>query len=175
MTRLDAVVPGTPQLDALAKQHGTLGTRLIQLRKPQQEMIANAAYEEGFINAMNALEVSADHLGRAMHLAGYDQCSHCEEWFPRLELDTVEDAAMGVLLDFDSNQELLFCEECKTAQDIQESAVEPPEPTTPEEIAEAEAKKQRARDAVIAQEERKAQREEILSHIPEPETGTKPE
>lgn len=157
MNRLLTADAGTPQLEALAKRHGTLGQRLLQLRKPQQEEIANAAYEEGFIHALNALEVSANDLGQAMNAAGYEQCGGCEEWFPALEL---EDSEGAEFMEVGENPKR--CTECKTAEDTDWAAPPPPEPTTPEEIAEAEAKKQRARDAVIAQEQRKAEREEIV-------------
>jgi len=168
--RLDAAMPGTPQLDALVKKHGALGSRLIQLRIPQQEEIANAAFEEGFIPAMNALEVSADHLGQAMNLAGYGQCGGCEEWFPQLELEKSEGAEF---MEVGENPER--CAECKMAEDTEWAAPAPPEPTTPEEIAAAEEKRAKARQAVIDQEARKAHRDEILAAIPEPEQGTKTE
>ena len=156
-------LPGSPQLEALAKRHGTLGLRLLQLRKPAQEEIANAAYEEGFVNALNALEVSANDLGQAMRVAGYDQCGACEEWFPELELEETENAEF---LEVGDNPKR--CEECKLAEDADWAAPPPPEPTTPEEIAEAEAKKQKARDAVIAQERRREEREAILASVPPP-------
>jgi hypothetical protein len=155
-----------PQLEALARKHGQLGPRLIQLRKPQQEEIANAAYEEGFIFAMNALQVSADHLGQAMHVAGYGQCGGCEEWFPQLELEESEGADF---LEVGENPKR--CIECKTAEDTEWAAPPPPEPTTPEEIAAAEEKRQRARDAVIAQEQRRVERQGIVQEF-EREQGT---
>lgn len=178
--RLDAAVPETPKLDALARRHGQLGQRLIQLRKPQQEEIANAAYEEGFIYAMNALEVTADHLGKAMELAGYGQCGACEEWFPQLELEQSEGTGFLANPDDDGGPGLvgiqfeaprMLCTECAMAEDTEWAAPPPPEPTTPEEIAAAEEKRQRARDAVVAQEQRKAEREEILASIADPQPG----
>jgi hypothetical protein len=162
--RLASAPPPTPLLDALAVKHGTLGDRLRQLRKPQREEVANAAYEEGVLVALNKLEVSFGVMVEAMHEAGYDQCGGCEEWFPKLELDEVEDAEF---LEVGANP--MRCEECKLAEDGEWAAPPPPEPTTPEEIAAAEAKRQKAREAVIRQEERAAKRAEILAGIPEPD------
>ncbi len=145
-------------LAQLAKQHGPLGDRLLQIRKPQQEEIANAAYEEGVINAMTLLEVPPLAMFRVMNDAGYAQCAGCEEWFGKLELEPEEDPEFLEMGD----QERLLCEECKLAQDGEWAAPAPPEPTTPEEIAAAEEKKRKAREAVIRQEERAAKRQEIM-------------
>lgn len=155
MTRLGSVT--TPQLDALKKQHGTLGQKLLQLRRPQQDAIANAAYEEGTVLAMNALFIQPDHLGHVMRQAGYDQCGGCEEWFPELELEELEHTEF---LEVGSNAKR--CEDCKLAEDDDWAAPPPPEPTTPEEIAAAEEKRNKARQAVIDQETRKAERDAIL-------------
>lgn len=163
MTRHAHTEPTTPKLDELAKRHGILGDRLLQLRIPQREAVANAAYEEGVLNAMNKLQVSVDTMGQAMREAGYNQCGGCEEWFPQLELEETEDAAF---LEVGDNP--LRCEECKMAEDDDWAAPPPPEPTTPEEIAAAEAKKQAAREAILRQEERAAKRAEILANVPDP-------
>lgn len=161
-------------LQELRKKHGQLGERLIQLRKPQQEEIANVAFEAGVVNTMNALEIPPAALFTVMRGAGYEQCGGCEEWFPALELEPSEgtgfqaaphdDGGPG-LVSIQFEPERLLCEECKTAEDGEWAAPDPPEPTTPEEIAAAEAKKQKARDAVLAQEERAAKRQEILKAV----------
>jgi hypothetical protein len=164
MTRRAHTEPTTPRLDALELRHGKLGDRLLQIRVPQREEIAEAAYEEGVLNAMNKLEVSVEAMGDCMRQAGYDQCGGCEEWFPHLELEELEGAEF---LEIGENPKR--CEECKMADDGDWAAPPPPEPTTPEEIAAAEEKKQKARDAVIRQEERAAQRKAILDSIPDPE------
>lgn len=160
--------PTQPQLFALQARHGAeLGDRLLQLRKPAQEEIANAAYEEGFINALNMLGTNVKALSLVMQAAGYEQCGGCEEWFPRLELEELENSNDLGILDEDFNA--MRCEDCKMAEDDDWAAPPPPEPTTPEEIAAAEAKKQKSREAVIRQEERQARRREILDSIPEPD------
>jgi len=150
----------TPKLEALLKRHGPLGSRLLQIRTPQQEEVANAAYEEGFIPAMTLLEVTADDLGECMQAAGYGQCAGCEEWFPVLELEPVEPEIFE-----DGASERSMCEDCKLAEEGDWSAPPPPEPTTPEEIAAAEEKKRKAREAVIRQEERAEQRAAIVEEF----------
>jgi hypothetical protein len=170
MTRHAHTEPTTPKLDALALRHGALGDRLRQMRVPQREEIAEAAYEEGVLNALNRLEVTFDVMGECMRQAGYDQCGGCEEWFPQLELEELEGAEF---LEVGANPKR--CEECKLAEDGEWAAPPPPEPTTPEEIEAAEEKKRKAREAVLRQEARLALRQEILASIPEPVQGTKPD
>lgn len=157
---------GTPQLDALAKQHGPLGTRLIQLRKPQRETIANAAYEEGFVFALTKLETDFNSLAMAMHEAGYDQCGSCEDWFPELEL---EDSEGAEFMEVGDNPKR--CTECALAEDADWAAPPPPEPTTPEEIAAAEEKRNKARQAVIDQAKRQEERQAILDEYEKEQEG----
>lgn len=164
MTRRAHAEPTTPLLNALALRHGNLGDRLLQIRVPQREEIAEAAYAEGVLNAMNKLEVSVEAMADCMRQAGYEQCGGCEEWFPQLELEDLENAEF---LEVGDNPRR--CEECKLADDGDWAAPPPPEPTTPEEIAAAEAKKQKAREAVLRQDERAAKRKEILDAIPDPD------
>lgn len=160
----------TPLLTVLQARHGAeLGDRLLQLRTPAREDIANAAYAEGFLTALNMLGASLPALEKVMHEAGYGQCGGCEEWFPQLELEPAEDAEF---LEVGENPNR--CEECNLADDDW-AAPPPPEPTTPEEIAAAEEKRNKAREAVIRQEERAAKRREILAGVPEPTPGTKPD
>lgn len=166
MKRQALTEPTTPKLDALAKRHGPIGDRLRQMRAPQREEIANAAYEEGVLNALNKLEVSFGVMVETMHEAGYDQCGGCEEWFPQLELEETQDAELAEL-----GENTKRCEECALAEDDDWAAPPPPEPTTPEEIAAAEEKKRKAREAVIRQEERAAKRAEILANVPDPVSG----
>lgn len=153
----------TPKLTKLFQRHGFLGDRLVQLRKPQQEEIANAAFEEGYVNALQVLEVSAPHMAKVMQEAGYGQCGGCEEWFPKLELEEVEDSEF---LEVGANPER--CEECKLAADTEWAAPPPPVPTTPEEIAAAEEKRNKAREAVIRQAQRAEERKAILAEYEEP-------
>jgi hypothetical protein len=170
MTQRARPEPTTPQLDALAIRFSPLGDRLLKLRAPQQEAIANAAYEEGVLNALNKLEVTVEAMAQCMRQAGYGQCGGCEEWFPQLELEPLEGAEF---LEVGENGDR--CEECKMADDGDWAAPPPPEPTTPEEIAAAEEKKRKAREAIARQDERAAKRAEVLAQIPDPPMGTKPD
>jgi len=74
-------------LKELAAKHGPLGDRLEYLRLPQKQEIADAAFTEGFAEALIALETLVLPLERCMKQCGYQTCQGCTEWFPYLELD----------------------------------------------------------------------------------------
>jgi hypothetical protein len=151
-------------LEQLEAQFGdTLGDRLLTLRKPQQQLIADAAYEHGFIPTLQKLMLSTPALRQVMREAGYGDCTNCEEWFPQLEL-TEGDASFLEI----GEPVPMLCEECKLADSDDWAAPPPPEPTTPEEIKAAEEKRAKARQAVIDQTARAQERQAILDQFEEP-------
>lgn len=88
-------------LEQLKAHYGELGTNLVYLRPLQQQQIADAAFEEGFAEALIALETDHASLAHAMQLSGYEVCKgQCAAWFPHLELTDGLCEDCGLTADF---------------------------------------------------------------------------
>lgn len=80
----------TPQ--ELNRYHATALAGRTQYLTPMQRLqIAECAFDHGFIETANVLELDPAELSTCMVESGYLQCPGCEEWREGAELKHVED------------------------------------------------------------------------------------